>query len=333
MSCSTWNISDNVEFSSPVPSAGHGGTIYRTERVAVRKTTCKGWARPQPAFNTADERLASGSPGTSMSEHNSSREKPVGREGLLAVQLVERVDQLQAELDALHEQLAWSNRMGQLGMLTAALAHETNNFMTPVRTYAQLALANPEDPRLTEQALQAAIDGTQKTEALSERVLALAMPNRTIQTGACLGSEAVKSAIESLLPAIKQQGVHVLTHVEPVSIRIDALALEQVVINLVSNACQAMSESAGRRQITIESEEGDASVVLTVGDNGPGVPCEIREVLFEPFVTRGHSIQETGSGLGLNICKQLIESAGGQITLAESTEAGSTFRIELPKAA
>lgn len=265
-----------------------------------------------------------------MSEHNSSRSPATEQLGPASSQFVAMVDKLQAELDALRIQLAWSNRMGQLGMLTAALAHEINNYMTPVRTYAQLALANPDDARLAERALCAAVDGTKKAEALTERVLGLAMPNRPIQTSVCLVQEAVTSAIKALLPVIKQQGVHILTQVEPIGTAIDALTLEQVLINLLSNACQAMSCNEGRRQIVIESQQQGGRVVLNVADNGPGVRPEIRDQLFEAFVTHRQSSSATGSGLGLSICKQLIESAGGQITLASSSDAGSTFRIELP---
>lgn len=267
-----------------------------------------------------------------MREQNSSRSQANGQNSPAPEDFLGIIDELQTELDEMRHQLAWSNRLGQLGMLTAALAHETNNFMTPVRTYAQLALANPDDARLTERALRAAVDGTQKAEALTERILGLAIPNRTIQTGVCLVQEAVTSVLKSLVPMIKQQGVHVLTKVDPIRACIDALALEQVLINLVSNACQAMSGSDGRRQIVIETQQQGGQIVLSVADNGPGVPPEIRDQLFEAFVTQSQSSQASGSGLGLSICKKLIESAGGRITLASSSDAGSTFRIELPSA-
>ncbi|MBX2852773.1 MAG: hypothetical protein KTR15_13645 [Phycisphaeraceae bacterium] len=267
-----------------------------------------------------------------MAEQNSCQPQPTGQDNLAAEQLLATVEQLQAELDVLRDQLAWSNRIGQLGMLTAALAHETNNFMTPVRTYAQLALANPDDPRLSELALRAAVEGTQKAEALTERILGLSTPNTPIQTGVCKADAAVTSAIQSMMPVIKQRDVHVLTRVEPVAIRIDELALEQVFINLIGNACQAMSGSQRRRQLFIESQRAGTLVVLSVGDNGPGVPPDIRDQLFEAFVTRGTSSQDAGSGLGLSICKQLIEAVGGQINLDSSSETGSTFRIELPAA-
>jgi len=266
-----------------------------------------------------------------MNEQPSSRPTPSHRDDPVAGQLLGLVEQLQAELDTLRQQLAWSNRLGQLGMLTAALAHETNNFLTPARSYAQLALANPDDAKMTERALRAAIDGTTKVSALADRVMGLASPKSTIETSVCLASEATASAIASMMPIIKQQGVNVLVRVEPVKLKIDALALEQVLINLIGNACQAMSNKPGRRQVLIESEQGRGRLQLHVSDTGPGVPDEIREDLFAAFVTcKAKGPTTLGTGLGLSICKQLIKSAGGQITLAGSSERGSSFQIDLP---
>ncbi len=264
-----------------------------------------------------------------MRERYSSRPQP-SQDDLAPGQLLGIVEQLQAELDELREQLAWSNRLGQLGMLTAALAHETNNFLTPVRSYAQLALANPEDSEMTDRALQAAVEGTRKATELADRVMGLASPNPAIQTGDCMANEVTASAMKSMLPAIKQQGVKLLVQVEPVKLSIDALALEQVLINLISNACQAMSDLPTRRQVLIESQRDREDVLLLISDTGPGIPGEIREHLFEAFVTCQAGEQSSGSGLGLNICKQLIERAGGEIALIDSSEQGSSFEIRLP---
>ena len=259
------------------------------------------------------------------------------------------VAQMQADLDELREQLAQSNRLGQLGMLTAAFSHETNNLLTPVRTYAQLALANPNDPRLIERALHAAVVGTQKVSELTERVIGLASPNGMIQTSVCCLHEVVDNAVMSMMPMLKQQGVQLHAKVEPVSVAADALSLEQVLINLISNACQAMAGMRGRRQIHIETKNPPhvhlqkQGVVIQVSDTGPGVPSEIRERIFEAFVTSkpakqstesaaGHAARPAGSGLGLSICKQLVESFGGTIALSASSECGSTFQIELPLA-
>lgn len=267
-----------------------------------------------------------------MIERNSPQ-RPSSTPGeALGEQALASITRLQAELDALRDQLARSNRLGQLGMLTAALAHETNNFLTPVRSYAQLALANPGDPRITERALRSAVEATHKVAQLAERVIGLATPNQTIQAGVCRADEAVAMAIESMMPVTKQRGIDVSNRAEPIHLAIDPLTLEQVLLNLIGNACQAMVQIQDRRQVLIESVAGDDSAKLHISDTGPGVPDEIRENLFDAFITRSDDTPSAGSGLGLSICRQLIESAGGRIELASSSEQGSCFTIELPTA-
>lgn len=284
-----------------------------------------------------------------MSEQHSFELQPNEQGGPAVKQAIEVVAQMQGELDTLRDQLAWSNRLGQLGVLNAALCHEMNNLLTPISSYAQLALANPDDSMLIERALQAAVAGTKKITQLTDRVMSLASPNEVIQTGACRLDEVVTSIATSMMPMLKQQGVHLLTKVQPHSICVDALAIEQVFINLVCNACQAMGSIEGRRQVLIATpnpcpeDQPEPTVIIEVSDTGPGIPDEIRDQLFEPFVTSksgkqphnamaGHPTQPAGSGLGLSICKQLVESFGGTISLGECSEDGSTFQIELPLA-
>jgi len=133
--------------------------------------------------------------------------------------------------------------------------------------------------------------------------------------------------------------VRVEVGVEPTSVRIDALSLEQVLINLIGNACQAMRDTPGQHRVRIASQREHERIVLSVSDTGPGIPAGIREQLFDAFVTsKGHDPTASaeppsvGSGLGLSICQQLVESAGGEITLASTSHRGSTFEITLPTA-
>lgn len=292
-----------------------------------------------------------------MREQYSSQTDGASSADALSQQALQLAQQLQGELDAMRDQLAWSNRLGQLGMLTAALAHEMNNLLTPIGSYAQLALANPDNTQLTERALQAAIAGTRKSARLIEGVMELASPKPTAQqstageTTTCQVGEVVEAAIAYMLPLIKQQGVNVVSRVEPCVAGIDALPMEQVLINLISNACQAMADIPGKRQINIESNISNGRLVLKIIDTGPGISKSVRERVFEPFVTTAGTSDlspsmtgepgaqakyqaggdpSKGSGLGLSICKQIIEAAGGQITLATSSEQGSTFQIDLP---
>ena len=323
-----------------------------------RKPGCNGWARPKTAPNPDDERsIHRHDQGQVLREQHSQHADGTPNADPLAQQAIQLAEQLQGELDAMRDQLAWSNRLGQLGMLTAALAHEMNNLLTPVGSYAQLALANPDNDRLTERALHAAITGARKSARLIESVMELANPKPIITTeqaiaaAVCRVNEVVEDAIACMLPIVKQQGVDVVSRVEPSLAAIDALALEQVLINLISNACQAMADMPGKRQIRIESDVSNDRLALRVIDTGPGVGEAVCERLFEPFVTtaganggspsllaeqtdqaanHGTAGQHKGSGLGLSICKQIIESAGGSITLTDSSDSGSTFQIDLP---
>lgn len=274
-----------------------------------------------------------------MSEQHSQQAEAGTPSDPIAEQALAFVERWQAELDELREQLVASNRLGQLGMLTAALAHETNNRLTPIRSYAQLALANMEDPAVIERALRAAVAGAEKIAKLNEHVIGLASPNPTIQTCVCDCREAVESAIEAMTPLIKQHAVDVQASIQPTTVRIDGLALEQILINLITNACHAMQGTTGRRQVQIDSEQHADRLIMSVRDSGPGVSDALRKQLFEAFATskaRGQSTasddQVSGSGLGLNICRQLIEAAGGTISLAQTSDRGSTFRLELPVA-
>jgi signal transduction histidine kinase len=110
------------------------------------------------------------------------------------------------------------------------------------------------------------------------------------------------------------------------SVGLDEDALRQVVLNLLQNAIEA---SPLRGRVRIDARRAGGSVVVEVADEGPGVPNELRERIFEPFV----STRRSGSGgLGLAISRRIVDEAGGRITLLDAPEGGSVFRVELPAA-
>lgn len=246
---------------------------------------------------------------------------------------IQFVAELQTELDELRQQLAWSNRLSQLGVLTANLAHELRNQLTPIQSYAQLALTNPDNAQLNERALRSTLAASGKANDLINRVLELASPGHREDTKTCKINEVVENAFACMQPRAKQLGVNLISEVEPSVAAIDALSLEQVLINLIANACQAMSDQKGRRQVLLETDESNGRLQILVRDTGPGIPERIREKMFEPFASFNASDRERdrqGTGLGLSICKQLVAGAGGQIVLCASSEEGSTFRIDVP---
>jgi signal transduction histidine kinase len=107
----------------------------------------------------------------------------------------------------------------------------------------------------------------------------------------------------------------------------DASKLMRVLQNLIGNAIDALHNAKIEGLIEVVAKETDGSVILTVSDNGPGIPQSIRETFFEPFVTQG---KNEGTGLGSAIVKTIIEAHRGSITFETSAQ-GTTFTIRLPK--
>jgi two-component system, LuxR family, sensor kinase FixL len=107
---------------------------------------------------------------------------------------------------------------------------------------------------------------------------------------------------------------------------LDRVQIEQVVFNLVRNATEAMA-SGVRRVLTLSTRlTSNHMTEISVADTGPGVPADIRATLFEPFV----STKESGLGIGLSICRVIIEAHGGQLTAEDNPAGGAIFRFTIP---
>jgi signal transduction histidine kinase len=104
--------------------------------------------------------------------------------------------------------------------------------------------------------------------------------------------------------------------------------LQQVLLNIVANGMDAMSETAGNKQLTISTTNGDGVVHVSVADRGPGIPKDFLPQLFDRFFTT----KKDGMGMGLSICKSLIEGLGGRIWAESVPGHGATFHFSLPVA-
>lgn len=251
--------------------------------------------------------------------------------------LLARIDSLQRQLDQVSDALSRSHRLSTLGTLAACVAHEFNNILTPIESYARLALQRPDQPELTRKALTHAVEGAQRAAAVSASILGFA---RGEPESACASlHEAVSDALRCLGREPAKDGIEVHVEVGEQAVAMPAHALQQVLVNLTLNACRAMQRRGGRLRIT--ATPSDTWVRLTVDDTGPGIPEAVRERLFEPFVTdaaapvdapRPGVSMTPGTGLGLAICKQLVEAAGGTIDAESEPGQGARFVLTLPSA-
>ncbi|MEM6333761.1 MAG: HAMP domain-containing sensor histidine kinase [Planctomycetota bacterium] len=252
--------------------------------------------------------------------------------------------EMDRRLEAIRTELAHHHRLTTLGTMAATIAHEINNLLTPVGSYAQLALSRPDDPQLAEKALRQALAGAERAARIADSILGLTQQRQN--GGACDVHAAIEDTLACLVRDPGRDGIDVAIESEPgLTAAIEADQLVQVLLNLALNACRAMGRRGGRLALasgTQPQPDGERVVWVEVRDTGPGIPAAIRDRLFEPFVTSPSSAADEtsrGTGLGLSVCRQLIDAAGGTIDFTTrsaddpSGSPGTTFRIVLPAAA
>lgn len=245
--------------------------------------------------------------------------------------LLEHFEQLEAVFEQVRKGLAHSHRLTTLGMITAVIAHEYNNILTPVISYGELAL-DRDDSVLMKKAVEKAIAGAKRASDISTSLLGFGCDHDG-EDHAALLPLTVSKAIKCLVRDPRKDRIEILVDVPEIYLGIGAVNLQQVLVNLILNAKKAMHESGGTIHIT-GRREGEMGH-LEVSDTGPGIDAEVFDQIFEPFVTcrvdpqKDHK-QMQGTGLGLCICHDLIRTAGGTITVANQSGKGAVFHIQLP---
>ncbi len=249
--------------------------------------------------------------------------------------LVGRIAQAERDLDLLQHQLQHAHRLATVGTLAAGVAHEINNIMTPVLAYAQLARADPHDAALQVKALDRAIAGAESASRIAQAVLGFTRTDDDLEHANV--SEAIDAALACLARDPSKDGTQLDISVDrDADVRIPPLALQQVLMNLILNAVTAMRPKRGSLRISV-AQHADGATRITLADTGPGIPRHLLATLFEPFVTSraepDHSRAAeavSGSGLGLAVCKRLVENVGGRIEARSNPGQGAAFTITLP---
>lgn len=250
--------------------------------------------------------------------------------------LLHRIDELLSQVRHLESEVERTHRLATLGLLSGSIAHEFNNILTPVLSYAQLALAAPEDGDLCQKALRKSVDGTQKAAQIASAMLGFIREDMSEPTAdvravleeslQCMGRDLQKEGID--LEIAVPRGARVV--MRPV-------ALEQVLINLILNAVEAIRPGSGRLRISTCSTGNSADCArlkIDIEDSGRGMSAELAATIFQPFVSSGAKEgRRTGTGLGLTICKRLVEEAGGTIGVSSEVGKGTVFSVTLPTAA
>jgi len=250
--------------------------------------------------------------------------------------LLDVSDRVAAEL-ALQQQraqMAHADRLSTLGVMTATIAHEVRQPLSVILASAQAALRwlrRPEpDLQQIEQCLEMIVLGGAKAEETVARLRQLAA-NRAEGRSACTLGPLIEETVDFLRPELAARQATVTLDIARglPAVRADGVQLRQVLINLLINAAQAMADAqCWNRALKVRARPDGASVQIDVEDSGPGVAAADRDRLFEGFYTT----KASGLGLGLKICRQIVEDHGGTIDHVPRPSGGSIFRIRLPVA-
>ena len=290
--------------------AGEDAIHYETTRLRKDGTPILVSITASPVFNAAGDIK-----GNSDIVRDITEQKRAG----------EKLKKLQAELIHL-------SRWNTMGMMASTIAHELNQPLTAAVNYVRAArrilAAETPDPTRAGEFLDKAVDETKLAGGIIRSLREFIDKRETTRAQEHI-NKVVEESISLSLAGGPESPVRISVVLEPLlpPVMIDKIQIEQVMLNLIRNASDAMAET-GRPEITITTARTEARFVrVSVADNGPGIAPAIVKELFQPFITT----KENGMGIGLTICQSIIEAHGGRIW-AEPGAAGTgaVFHFRLP---
>jgi PAS domain S-box-containing protein len=238
-----------------------------------------------------------------------------------------------SETHKLQSELAHMDRVVTISTLTSALAHEINQPLAAMRSYAQAALRfmdkdQPEYDSVRE-ALQGIVADNKRAAEVVNRLRDLVKKGSTHRETIEINSiiKDVTGLINSEL-VLRNASITLDLHPSVPVVQGDSIQIQQVLINLLTNAMDAMNDQPiDTRTIAISTRSEDSNeIIVSISDSGGGIPSCTIKAIFSPF----HTTKSTGMGLGLSICKSIIEAHGGKISAQNNPDGGAMFSIILP---
>jgi len=248
------------------------------------------------------------------------------------VTAIVRAEQAEQALREAQAELAHVTRVTSLGELTTTIAHEINQPLAAILANAEACRSwldrAPPDLAAARRSVEWIVDDGNRTSEVIRRVRALSKKD-DIESGPLDINVILREALPLVSRELASQNVAVRMELAPdlPPISGDRVQLQQVIINLVLNAIEAMQSVTDRpRELLIRSAQDERGVVVTVTDCGVGFAEENVERMFSPFFTT----KPSGMGLGLSICRSIVESHGGRLSVVRKEGPGATFQFTLP---
>jgi two-component system sensor histidine kinase HydH len=248
--------------------------------------------------------------------------------------LSETLTEANRNLKLAQEEAHRAERLAALGQLSAGLAHEIRNPLGVIKGSAEILAQKMDNANPLAKELAGYIyTEVNRVSALVSRFLDFARP---LQLD--LDASDLAVVVERCLKTVSEQGACQNVNIQHdfgsglPQVLLDQDLCDQVFTNLFMNACEAMGEKGGDLRVRLHASEektGEGGVVVEIEDSGPGVPAELKEQIFNPFVTT----KKSGVGLGLAIVSKIVDAHGGSLKLVSEPGHGACFRVEFPAAA
>jgi signal transduction histidine kinase len=235
-------------------------------------------------------------------------------------------DRMRHTLRSAQEELLQAERLATIGRMASTISHDLRHSLTTILAYAEfLSEGTLRESRRVEyyQEIRQAVN--QMTDQI-QALLEFSRTKTVYRPVSANIAEVIERAVHAVKARPEFNGIQIITSFEgSTEGRFDSGSLERVFHNLVLNACEAVPQDSGR--IEVRTRQTDEGLEIRVADNGAGIPEEIRDRIFQPFVTAG---KDNGIGLGLAVVQKIIQDHGGQVGVESTGAGGTVLRISLP---
>jgi signal transduction histidine kinase len=233
-------------------------------------------------------------------------------------------------LREMRSELIHISRLSELGQMVSALAHEVNQPLTAVGNYlrATQRLVEAGDTARTRTALAKATSEVTRASEIIRRLRDFIRKRDNEKCPEDLGA-MIRETVALAVIGVERPNVSVELRLHPQASTalVDKIQIQQVLLNLIRNAVEAMAGRPHQSLVIATLPSADAMVELSVADSGPGLPAEVRAKLFQPFVTT----KSAGMGVGLSICHSIVEAHGGRMWAEDNSDTGTVFRFTVPQ--
>jgi signal transduction histidine kinase len=235
----------------------------------------------------------------------------------------------EAERRALERQVHHSQRLEALGTLAGGVAHEINNALVPVIALTKMVAGKLPDDSRERRNLGVVVTGAERSRDLVKQILAFSRKEEEERRRESVDLGAVLREALQLMRATLPASIRVAEDIEPApAITGDPSQLQQVIVNLMTNAAQAIGQEQGRITVSLRPDAGGADLRLSVADTGCGMDETTLARIFEPFFTT-KPVGE-GTGLGLSMVHGILKGHGGRIEVKSAPGQGTCFDLVLP---